>query len=284
MSLANARWLVFQNHENDDQWINQMIRTHLTIKIDLVSKKTTTSGPHARNSETETIIGNKFGLTVPSDMPFADQDTAESNLCCSHHRAAFSLALSIMKTVSNQLLTLSDELVEIRLLESTGNPEHTWNINSKELMDKDIVVVHELIYDDQKYLPFEFPGPAMIGKASLIREVFSVAEDRHVSLAAAFCQLRSFGQCQKTDDGSALYKTLVCLLGINLVINTIGRTPRSIRKGKVSYAEFLMWHSVMSTKLHVQKFDELSLKVALDPSGSVRPPKPRLAYLRHLFA
>lgn len=261
-----------------------MIQNRLTVKIDLASEKITTSVPHAINSETETIFGNKFGLTVPSDMPFTGQHTVESNLCCSHHRAAFSLTLSIMKTVSNQLLMLSDELVEIRLLGSTGNPEYTWNINSKELIDREIVVVHELICDDQKYLPFEFPGPAMIGKASLLREIWSVDEDRHASLAATFCQLKSIGPCQKTDDSSASYKTLVCLLGINLVINTIGRPPRSIRKGKVSYAEFLMWHSVMSTKLTLQKFGELSLKVAPDPSGSVRPPKPRLAYLRHLLA
>ena len=259
-----------------------MIRTHLTIKIDLVSKKITTSGPHARNSETETIIGNKFGLTVPSDMPFADQDTAD-DATYSQHRTTLALALTIMKTVSDQLLALSDEHVEICVLDSTGSLNPAWDIHSHEQINNENVVVHEPACGYQPYHPFEFPSLTMISKAGLIRDVWSIAENRRANVMAAVYQMRNFRQRQDTTDDSALYHALLCLLGINLVIGTIGQAPRSIRKGKVSYAEFLMWHSVMSTNLHMQRSKRFISKELPSPRGSLQVSKPRLAYLRHLF-
>ena len=259
-----------------------MIRTQLRISIDLVAGKIAVNVPNAKNPKAETICENKFGLTEPTDEPFFEQYAVDDSPY-SQYGTTLALALAIMKAVSDQLLALSDERVEICVVNSTGSLNPAWDIHSHEQINNGNVVVHEPICGYDPYHPFEFPSLTMISTAALIRDVWFIAENRRANVMAAVYQMRNFRKLQKTTNDSTLYKALVCLLGINLVVSTIGQAPRSIRKGKVSYAEFLMWHSVMSTNLHMQRSKRFTSRDLPSHHDSLRVSNPRVAYLHHLF-
>ena len=54
-------------------------------------------------------------------------------------------------------------------------------------------------------------------------------------------------------------------------------------KGQGFLAEFLMWHSVMSTNLHMQRSKRFTSRDLPSPHDSLRVSNPRVAYLHHLF-
>ena len=102
-----------------------------------------------------------------------------------------------MKAVSDQLLALSDERVEICVVNSTGSLNPAWDIHSHEQINNGNVVVHEPICGYDPYHPFEFPSLTMISTAALIRDVWSIAEDRRANVMAAVYQMRNFRKLQK---------------------------------------------------------------------------------------
>ena len=65
-----------------------------------------------------------------------------------------ALALAIMKAVSDQLLALSDERVEICVVNSTGSLNPAWDIHSHEQINNGNVVVHERMRLDPYHQEF----------------------------------------------------------------------------------------------------------------------------------